>query len=274
MCGEHFVIGYKGMLKLGSSPHVRGALGDRGQSQSRARDHPRMCGEHPGLSRLFRRSSGSSPHVRGAPTAHPANTRPAGIIPACAGSTTIRRSWSDSNRDHPRMCGEHAVPPEPPPRRLGSSPHVRGALEKSVLADVQTGIIPACAGSTNGSGRLSFRMRDHPRMCGEHGQGRLVASADVGSSPHVRGALTLLPTALKPAGIIPACAGSTAVKSEASSHPGDHPRMCGEHDMPTFDICVPKGSSPHVRGARITPPVERNNGGIIPACAGSTSARN
>ena len=31
-------------------------------------------------------------------------------------------------RDHPRMCGEHAVPAVLPVSTPGSSPHVRGAL--------------------------------------------------------------------------------------------------------------------------------------------------
>ena len=66
-----------------------------------------MCGEHVGdfLNEFL--TSGSSPHVRGAPEADVRGVRPAGIIPACAGSTERHRDSTPYVRDHPRMCGEH-----------------------------------------------------------------------------------------------------------------------------------------------------------------------
>ena len=50
-----------------------------------------------------------------------------GIIPACAGSTSLAfmRFWAV--RDHPRMCGEHSVQIDRDNAIKGSSPHVRGA---------------------------------------------------------------------------------------------------------------------------------------------------
>ena len=50
---------------------------------------------------------GSSPHARGT---HPlaGHTRQIiGIIPACAGNTSMSKSTRTTNRDHPRMRGEH-----------------------------------------------------------------------------------------------------------------------------------------------------------------------
>ena len=174
-----------------------------------------------------------------------------GIIPACAGSTRRAPPSSSSPRDHPRMCGEHMTKDQSKSGGdQGSSSHVRGARRGVLLDALAHGIIPACAGSTRGKPRPRLGWRDHPRMCGEHRRplpGRLVVA---GSSPHVRGAPSVrwcatssegdhprmcgehqphqLLAAL-PAGIIPACAGSTLK----------------DHDHGA----VYEGSSPHVRGA-------------------------
>ena len=51
---------------------------------------------------------GSSPHVRGALKDEARFNATAGIIPACAGSTPHGGVCCMVQRDHPRMCGEHA----------------------------------------------------------------------------------------------------------------------------------------------------------------------
>ena len=91
-----------------------------------------------------------------------------GIIPACAGSTSVPIIGPPPIRDHPRMCGEHAMAVQGKPIRPGSSPHVRGALTQCVVRHDFLGIIPACAGSTNMVDSWYDQVRDHPRMCGEH----------------------------------------------------------------------------------------------------------
>ena len=70
-------------------------------------DHPRMCGEH-FVAKVFDSCwLGSSPHVRGAREVGRIGVRLAGIIPACAGSTSAASLSRPLFRDHPRMCGEH-----------------------------------------------------------------------------------------------------------------------------------------------------------------------
>ena len=71
-------------------------------------------------------------------------------------------------------------------------------------------------------------------------------------------------------GIIPACAGSTTGGTTRDSARWDHPRMCGEHLVVNAKKATDKGSSPHVRGARLGLLLRVHWGGIIPACAGST----
>ena len=88
-------------------------------------------------------------------------------------------------------------------------------------------------------------------MCGEHVSISGVKPARTGSSPHVRGAPPYGSSATRDDGIIPACAGSTMDFITTTLINGDHPRMCGEHD--------------------IDPRQRYFTTGIIPACAGSTS---
>ena len=168
MCGEHHRVRRCPFPQEGSSPHVRGALSltlsarmlvgiipaCAGSTRTSCnlwgchRDHPRMCGEHRNRRSGTPTAAGSSPHVRGARCGRETCRSRPGIIPACAGST---RSWTcpiPRTRDHPRMCGEHALLMTRATSRPGSSPHVRGALRDRVHRRRHAGIIPACAGST------------------------------------------------------------------------------------------------------------------------------
>ena len=127
-----------------------------------------MCGEHCGEHSASFGVLGSSPHVRGAHGIHPQNLPTLGIIPACAGSTIAFTVVITAARDHPRMCGEHSSGRHELCNGSGSSPHVRGARRFYSSRWQAMGIIPACAGSTNGFNVFSMNARDHPRMCGEH----------------------------------------------------------------------------------------------------------
>ena len=71
--------------------------------------------------------------------------------------------------------------------------------------------------------------RDHPRVCGEHSLMIRSRTCLQGSSPRMRGALSLIFPVLLLAGIIPAYAGSTVRHSAAPPYSRDHPRVCGEH---------------------------------------------
>ena len=168
---------------------------------------------------------------------------------------------------------------------------MRGAHQRLRFILGEIGIIPACAGSTFVIVYPPRFSRDHPRMCGEHLWMQASTGATSGSSPHVRGALWPRVSGRASIGIIPACAGSTRPNLDCPRLWGDHPRMYGEHDNQQPDAYRPVGSSPHVRGApcclvRTTPswgssphvrgaPVVHGLldglGGIIPACAGSTT---
>ena len=91
---------------------------------------------------------GSSPHTRGALVASRYCTPDEGIIPAYAGSTGLLCNRSVSFRDHPRIRGEHSSASFAAISLSGSSPHTRGALLFSDIAECGVGIIPTYAGST------------------------------------------------------------------------------------------------------------------------------
>ena len=113
----------------------------------------------------------------------------------------------------------------------GSSPHTRGARRVYLLITREHGIIPAYAGSTPSSSAGRCIRRDHPRIRGEHSLCAFLASANLGSSPHTRGAHRLCIEARRVDGIIPAYAGSTLHGRSSYTRTRDHPRIRGEHPL-------------------------------------------
>ena len=168
------------------------------------------------------------------------------------------------------MYGEHHKRQSFKSSFSGSSPHVRGARRGDLRDFLNLGIIPACTGSTSASGESFTRLRDHPRMYGEHYDLTSLSCFCEGSSPHVRGARVELHNVGIVAGIIPACTGSTRSLTLTPWRRWDHPRMYGEHSSALRDARLTAGSSPHVRGAPNDATLALNPLGIIPACTGST----
>ena len=232
--------------------------------------HPRMRGEHDLRGRAHDMDAGSSPHARGTLTNAGTKADSAGIIPACAGNTASASILRLNPRDHPRMRGEHQWPAKNDEGFEGSSPHARGTLAVKNGRFQVFGIIPACAGNTQGPTTTVSATRDHPRMRGEHPACIWLLANCWGSSPHARG--TLHHGEIRPArpGIIPACAGNTSVPNSSRTDTRDHPRMRGEHKFRQGKGFFQSGSSPHARGTRRIRRAGRVRPGIIPACAGNT----
>ena len=173
------------------------------------------------------------------------------IIPAYAGSTASKRSSIPSSRDHPRIRGEHVRASLMPPYQRGSSPHTRGAHGSGDPRVEAVGIIPAYAGSTLDPDRSGVGDWDHPRIRGEHVWPDVMWPKAFGSSPHTRGAPTGSASPAAPARIIPAYAGSTAVRASHRAPTTDHPRIRGEHGGNIMPVENVPGSSPHTRGALV-----------------------
>ena len=249
VCGEHRLILLTRRAAQGSSPRMRGTLQTpwqhhpepgiipayAGNTMPRWRpwrknwDHPRVCGEHAIQGRGTGAMWGSSPRMRGTPLSDRVTNRQRGIIPAYAGNTLWCRCRRVGAGDHPRVCGEHAIKPSGTPSLSGSSPRMRGTRVRIRRLACIRGIIPAYAGNTPLRSTGLGRLRDHPRVCGEHFVECPVVFVALGSSPRMRGthgAGCLLAPA---GGIIPAYAGNTPRTSTSSTGAWDHPRVCGEH---------------------------------------------
>ena len=127
MRGEHRGWKFRRSKGLGSSPHARGTrvgsqcgedlsgiipahAGNTTRATPTERDigdHPRMRGEHIPPSLKSWMTLGSSPHARGTHHGRRRIGAHAGIIPACAGNTVRSACGHSTERDHPRMRGEH-----------------------------------------------------------------------------------------------------------------------------------------------------------------------
>ena len=157
-----------------------------------ARDHPRMRGEHQFFTNKWHRIRGSSPHARGTRASESGAGDEDGIIPACAGNTFPVARICLHLRDHPRMRGEHPQPDLVEIAEAGSSPHARGTPCRCLVWHPSPGIIPACAGNTKTLMYAFARLRDHPRMRGEHPLETFADRMKLGSSPHARGTRALI----------------------------------------------------------------------------------
>ena len=128
-CGEHPSTSASMAAMEGSSPRMRGTLGELVSDCLRMGiipahagntilsrdgawdelDHPRACGEHG--NRRPREVSvwGSSPRMRGTLANNIGLAIDPGIIPAHAGNTYGEPHHDLAGGDHPRACGEHCM---------------------------------------------------------------------------------------------------------------------------------------------------------------------
>ena len=108
--------------EYGIIPAYAGSTICRWLQPRRRWDHPRVCGEHTFSTPKNVSASGSSPRMRGALPTCNANGSEDGIIPAYAGSTFRCKCYPYQVRDHPRVCGEHRMPPSRLSRRMRRLP--------------------------------------------------------------------------------------------------------------------------------------------------------
>ena len=140
------------------------------------------------------------------------------IIPADAGSTCSTADCRPMYKDHPRGCGEHDVVPLVSRPARGSSPRMREAPLLCRARTLESGIIPADAGSTLAE-LAKTPGGDHPRGCGEHDSALDQSALKRGSSPRMRGALIAGEVHGLGHRIIPADAGSTLTLYGSHSSP-------------------------------------------------------
>ena len=193
-----------------------------------------------------------------------------GITPADAGKTHLVRVVRHISEDHPRGCGENAVPVLGIAAKLGSPPRMRG---KRILINdccARTRITPADAGKTRTQRGGATPARDHPRGCGENVGGGCAPARLHGSPPRMRGKRRGWLCARATPRITPADAGKTAERRICSDSGQDHPRGCGENKPRPSRFRPAPGSPPRMRGKRFTFRCRFPLVGITPADAGKT----
>ena len=147
---------------------------------------------------------------------------------------------------------------------------MRGSHDGGKHVLVAIGIIPAHAGLTQSPYYGDCLLQDHPRACGAHRRVRRTAESGSGSSPRMRGSPSFDASFSPARGIIPAHAGLTGTSWRTSTVWRDHPRACGAHAVIVDVQRGVWGSSPRMRGSRVTCMRSFIVLGIIPAHAGLT----
>ena len=188
-----------------------------------------MRGENISISDCVSRVIGSSPHARGKHSRGIFQADRNGLIPACAGKTSMRFILTQTVRAHPRMRGENLHGPLCLPAFRGSSPHARGKQLPQSRPHSLFGLIPACAGKTACWGQRVARAWAHPRMRGENQCPQKMGHTTRGSSPHARGKQSSASPVAPVARLIPACAGKTSWWHSVARGVRAHPRMRGEN---------------------------------------------
>ena len=170
------------------------------------------------------------------------------ITPACAGKSTDGYGHGQEAGDHPRVCGEKDEVKEYASFPEGSPPRVRGKVRARYPSVLYDRITPACAGKSAANNSYGFRIRDHPRVCGEKSWQVTRPATLLGSPPRVRGKVHDVQKEINHGRITPACAGKSSCHTPPTVSKEDHPRVCGEKQS-SFDIFSGhSGSPPRVRG--------------------------
>ena len=130
----------------------------------------------------------------------------------------------------------------------GSPPQVRGKPVRCGACARVCGITPADAGKTNPCDFCSGNHWDHPRGCGENRVRLEEHLCGLGSPPRMRGKPLPQTKRLSVARITPADAGKTYTVKPCCRCKQDHPRGCGENQVPHCLAGHFRGSPPRMRG--------------------------
>ena len=172
--------------------------------------------------------------------------------------------------DHPRLRGEHSVEKLKSSFDVGSPPPTRGTLKAWYKSSLTSGITPAYAGNTSPCPLYILKLWDHPRLRGEHSAYHHWPSFEIGSPPPTRGTLKSSRHRSISSGITPAYAGNTRQEAKKADEKKDHPRLRGEHFIPSKSTSPIAGSPPPTRGTPSASSLMSFVSRITPAYAGNT----
>ena len=147
---------------------------------------------------------------------------------------------------------------------------MRGKRSGIVAAIAAVRNIPAYAGKTLTPPVQSSIPAEHPRVCGENLQIFRAMRGRMGTSPRMRGKRFLVPSAAVGARNIPAYAGKTGGGGCGGGWGAEHPRVCGENYAKRKPLAYAAGTSPRMRGKRMSAIGYASLPRNIPAYAGKT----
>ena len=125
---------------------------------------------------------------------------------------------------------------------------MRGKEDRK-LAPLDTArITPAYAGKSRFFLSVCVCRKDHPRVCGEKSLQQITKFSERGSPPRMRGKENTTEKTEKRARITPAYAGKSRSFLSVSVCRKDHPRVCGEKFLTSYQKRKVLGSPPRMRG--------------------------
>ena len=151
---------------------------------------------------------------------------------------------------------------------MGSPPPMRGKAHFKYFSKSKIRITPAYAGKRLGYARLTLGVRDHPRLCGEKLIPILYRCGNRGSPPPMRGKAPYYAALTLHIRITPAYAGKSIPPDLPQPARQDHPRLCGEKQIPASPRRSMTGSPPPMRGKGFDADSVGVCTGITPAYAG------
>ena len=197
----------------------------------RKRAHPRVRGDDVLVPGVDTADCGSPPRARGRRRSPARVWSEAGLTPACAGTTAAAPPSHGQVRAHPRVRGDD------------------DELATRALADDWP--TPACAGTTRSFRFLSAGAGAHPRVRGDDPSAAPRPVVVLGSPPRARGRRIAAPDPVRPAGLTPACAGTTRPPPCPPTPPWAHPRVRGDDSRRWMRPVCGGGSPPRARGRRV-----------------------
>lgn len=130
---------------------------------------------------------GSPPRMRGKGVHGVLQELCCGITPAYAGKSVALWHMVVIVWDHPRVCGEKSYQDSQHGCQSGSPPRMRGKDANGLNMLSNLGITPAYAGKRPSRLRRDHERRDHPRVCGEKGDFRILCRLSLRITPAYAG---------------------------------------------------------------------------------------
>ena len=129
--------------------------------------HPRLRGDDQRRTWSRQGQRGSPPLTRGRCRPMKPDEYEPGLTPAYAGTILRTCRSTSSKRAHPRLRGDDRLSDSQTLLPMGSPPLTRGRFGDIDLSNAENRLTPAYAGTIFRWGRVSVRVRAHPRLRGD-----------------------------------------------------------------------------------------------------------